>query len=144
MSCQHHRVTSGQSNSGQKQMHISKLFQYIQTQNKTYIHKHQTQIFEELVPFNITPVKRALDIQQLYTPLMKNKQQQKTTKTVCSFDEKRRRENKGKNKLSLWTRIECNAVVDLCYKAQITTNHNYTCALSRLNILILSPTNKNK
>ena len=29
MSCQPHRVTSGQSNSGHKQMHISKLFLYI-------------------------------------------------------------------------------------------------------------------
>ena len=64
MSWQPHRVTSGQSNSGHKQIHISKLFSYIyistiyqvslQNQSlckhKTYIHKHQTQIFKELVP----------------------------------------------------------------------------------------------
>ena len=64
MSCQPHRVTSGQSNSGHKQTHISKLFSYnyistvcqVNPQNqslrkhKTYIYKHQTQIFEELVP----------------------------------------------------------------------------------------------
>ena len=64
MSCQPHRVTSGQSASGHKQIHISKLFSHIyistfcqvnlQNQSphkyKTYIHKHQTHIFEELVP----------------------------------------------------------------------------------------------
>ena len=63
MSCQPHRVTSGQSNSGHKQIHISKLFShYISTlcqvnlqnqslhKHKTYINKHQAQIFEELVP----------------------------------------------------------------------------------------------
>ena len=62
MSCQPHRVTSGQSDSGHKQIHISKLFSHIyqpsqvnlQNQSlrkhKTYTHKHQTQIFEELVP----------------------------------------------------------------------------------------------
>ena len=77
MSCQPHRVTSGQSNSGHKQIHISKLLSrltYISTlcqvfshyicinpsvksiyktnhKSKHYnIHKHQTQIFEELVP----------------------------------------------------------------------------------------------
>ena len=63
-SCQPHRVTSGQSNSGHKQIHIFKLFShiYISTlcqvnlqnqslrKHKTYIHKHQTQIFEELAP----------------------------------------------------------------------------------------------
>ena len=50
MSCQPHRVTSGQSNSGQKQIHISKLFSHIHQpsvnqalrKHKTYIHKHQT------------------------------------------------------------------------------------------------------
>ena len=74
--CQPHRVTSGQSNSGHKQIHISKLFSHIYIQSSVksiyktnhftnikhtiwYIHKHQTQIFKELVPFNITPVKRA-------------------------------------------------------------------------------------
>ena len=60
MSCQLHRVTSGQSNSGHKQIHISKLFSHIITstlyqvnlqnqslhKHKTYICKHQTQIFE--------------------------------------------------------------------------------------------------
>ena len=67
MSCQPHRVTSGQSNSGHKQIHISKFFshRYINPlssqsttpndqslcKHKTYIiHKHQTQISEELVP----------------------------------------------------------------------------------------------
>ena len=64
MSCQAHRVTSGQSNSVHKQIHISKLFShiYISTlcqvnlqnqsfpKHKTYIHKHQTQFFEELDP----------------------------------------------------------------------------------------------
>ena len=58
MSCQPHRVTSGQSNSGHKQIHISKLFSYISTLCQVYLqnqslHKHktsQTQIFEELVP----------------------------------------------------------------------------------------------
>ena len=59
MSCQPHRVTTGQSNSGHKQMHISTLFSHIcqvslQNQSlhkhKTYRHKHQTQIFKELVP----------------------------------------------------------------------------------------------
>ena len=63
MSCQPDRVTSGQSNSSHKQIHISKLFSHIistlcqvslQNQSlcklKTCIHKHQTQIFEELVP----------------------------------------------------------------------------------------------
>ena len=81
MSCQQHRVTSGQSDSGHKQMHISKLFSHIyqpsvksvykinlcqvnlQNQSlckhKTYIHKYQTQFFEELVSFNVTTVKRA-------------------------------------------------------------------------------------
>ena len=62
MSCQPHRVTTGQSNSGHKQIHISKLFshRYMSTlkssqstkptTSQTYIHKHQTQIFEQLVP----------------------------------------------------------------------------------------------
>ena len=73
MSRQPPRVTSGQSNSGHKQIHISKLFSHYiyiyqpsvksvyktnQFANKTYIHKHQTQIFE-VSPFHITPVKRA-------------------------------------------------------------------------------------
>ena len=69
MSCQPHRITSGQSNSGHKQIHISTLLTYISTlcqvslqnqslrKHKTYIHKHQTQIFEEFVS-SITPVKR--------------------------------------------------------------------------------------
>ena len=64
MSCQPHMVTSGHSNSGHKQIHISKLFSHIyqpsvkliyktshKSKHKTYIHKHQTQILvEELVP----------------------------------------------------------------------------------------------
>ena len=63
MSCQPHRVTSGQSNSGHKQIHISKLFSHIYQPSvksiyktnhfaniKHYIHKHQTEIFKELVP----------------------------------------------------------------------------------------------
>ena len=61
MSCQPHRVTSGQSNSGHKQIHISKRFPHIyqpsvksiyKTNHFTNIkHTHtKTQIFEELVP----------------------------------------------------------------------------------------------
>ena len=67
MSRQPHRVTSGKSNSGHKQIHISKLFSHIYIyqpfvksiyktnwqsfhKHKTYIHKHQTIFFEELVP----------------------------------------------------------------------------------------------
>ena len=63
MSCQPHRVTSGQSNSGHKQIHMSKLFSHIyqpsvkliyktshKSKHKTYIHKHQTIFFEELAP----------------------------------------------------------------------------------------------
>ena len=64
MSCQPHRVTPGQSNSGHKQIHISKLFSHIcqpsvksiyktnhfTNMKDTYIHKQQTQIFEEPVP----------------------------------------------------------------------------------------------
>ena len=61
VSCQAHRDTSRQSISGHKQIHISKLFSHIYInplssqstklrKHKTYIHKHQTQIFEELVP----------------------------------------------------------------------------------------------
>ena len=61
MFCQPHRVTSGQSNSGHKQIHISKLFSHIYQPSvksvyktnhfaNTYIHKHQTQIFKELAP----------------------------------------------------------------------------------------------
>ena len=71
MSCQPHRVTSGQSNSGHKQIHVSKLFSHIyistlcqvilQNQSirkpKTYIHKHETQIFEGLVP-SILPLSK--------------------------------------------------------------------------------------
>ena len=39
MSCQRHRVTSGQSNSGHKQMHISKLFSYIYNPFVKSVHK---------------------------------------------------------------------------------------------------------
>ena len=72
MSCQPHRVTSGQSNSGHKQIHISKLFSHIyinflssqstksitsQTKN---IHTQTSDTnFWRVSPFNITPVKRA-------------------------------------------------------------------------------------
>ena len=67
MSCQPHRVTSGQSNSGHKQMHIFKLFSHISTlcqvnlqnqslhKHKTYIHKHQTHIFQELLVSSTIP-----------------------------------------------------------------------------------------
>ena len=71
MSCQPPRDTSGQSNSGHKQIRISKLFShnYISTvcqvkpqnqslrKHKTYIYKHQTQIFEELVPLMLPLLK---------------------------------------------------------------------------------------
>ena len=62
MSCQPHRVTSGQSNSGHKQMHISKLFSHIyqpsvksvyKTNHFTNIkHTYKTSdtIFSKLVP----------------------------------------------------------------------------------------------
>ena len=76
MSFQTHRVTLEKSNSGHKQMHISKLFSYIyihksfvssihktnhfaNIKHTLYIHKHQTQIFEELVPSILTPIKTA-------------------------------------------------------------------------------------
>ena len=39
MSCQLHRVTSGQSNSGHKQMHISKLFSYMYKPQNHSFHK---------------------------------------------------------------------------------------------------------
>ena len=39
MSCQPHRVTSGQSNSGHKQMHISKLFSHIYQPSVKSIYK---------------------------------------------------------------------------------------------------------
>ena len=65
MTCQPHRVTSGQSNSGHKQIHISKLFSYMYQPSVKSIYK--TNCFanvkhtqpSELVPFNITHVKRA-------------------------------------------------------------------------------------
>ena len=74
MTCQPHRVTAGQSNSGHKQIHISKLFSdiYISTfcqvnlqnqslrKHKTYIHKYQTQIFEGLVPSVLPPLKEQI------------------------------------------------------------------------------------
>ena len=89
MSCQPHRVTSGRSNPGHKQMHMSKLFWRIyqpsvksvyktnhftnithtihkrqtQTSDTNIRHKHQTQTsdtnFRRVSPFSITPVKRA-------------------------------------------------------------------------------------
>ena len=72
MSCQPHRVTSGHSNSGHKQIHISKLFPRIYQPSVKSIYKtnHFTNIkhthtqtsdtnFRRVSPFNITPVKRA-------------------------------------------------------------------------------------
>ena len=47
VSCQLHSVTSGQSNSGHKQIHIS---------------KHQTQIFEELVPLILPLLKEHIKL----------------------------------------------------------------------------------
>ena len=72
MSCQTHWVTSGQSNLGHKQMHISELILIrtlcqVNPQNQslckyktkhTCIHKHKEHIFE-VSPFSITLVKRA-------------------------------------------------------------------------------------
>ena len=66
MSSQPHRVTSGQPNSGHKRIHISKtLLTYIsilrqvslQSNHFADIHKHQTQIFEELVPSTLPLLK---------------------------------------------------------------------------------------
>ena len=64
MSCQPHRVTSGQSNSGHKQIHISKLFSYIyidllSSQSTKPITSQTDTNFRRVSPFNITPVKRA-------------------------------------------------------------------------------------
>ena len=72
MSCQPHMVTSEQSNSGHKQIHISKLFSHIYQPSVRSIYKtnHFTNIkhtykmytntnFWRVSPFNITPVKRA-------------------------------------------------------------------------------------
>ena len=65
MACQPDRATSGQSNSGHKQMHISKFFSYIiiiyqplvksiyktnHFANIQHTHTNIRQIFEELVP----------------------------------------------------------------------------------------------
>ena len=67
MSCQPHRVTSGQSNSGHKQIHISKLIpslcevslqnQSLRNIKHTYINIRHN--FRRVSPFSITPVKRA-------------------------------------------------------------------------------------
>ena len=72
MSCQTHRVTSGQSNSGHKQVHVSKLFSHIYQPSVKSVYKtnHFANIkhtctqtsgtnFQRVSPFNITPVKRA-------------------------------------------------------------------------------------
>jgi len=71
MSCQPHRVTSGQSHSSHKQMHISKLFSHMYQPSVKSIYKtnHFTNIKHayanirhkllSVSPFNITPVKRA-------------------------------------------------------------------------------------
>ena len=64
MSCQPHRVTSGQSNSSYKQMHISQFFSYIYkpfVKNQS-LHKHKTKHTYTNIrvsPFSISPVKRA-------------------------------------------------------------------------------------
>ena len=63
MSCQPHRVTSGQSNSGHKQIHISKLFSHIYQPSVKSVYKTnhfanikhtytntRHKIFEVLVP----------------------------------------------------------------------------------------------
>ena len=63
MSCQAHRVTSGQSNSGYKLIHISKLFSHIYQPSVKSVYKtnhfanikHLTQTLEELVP-SILPI----------------------------------------------------------------------------------------
>ena len=82
MSCQPHRVTSGQSTSGHRQKHISKLFSHIYTstlcqvnlqnqslhKHKTCIHKHQTQIFEELVPLLLPLLKEHTRLVYPVTP----------------------------------------------------------------------------
>ena len=71
MSCQPHRVTSGQSNSCHKQIHISKLFSHIYQLSVKSIYKtnhfvnikHTNTIirhkFQKVSPLSITPVKRA-------------------------------------------------------------------------------------
>ena len=70
MSRQPHRVTSGKSNSGHKQIHISKLFSHMHQPSVKSIYKtnHFTNIkhtqtsdtnFRRVSPFNIIPVKRA-------------------------------------------------------------------------------------
>ena len=66
MSCQPHRVTSGQSNSGHKQIHISKLFLHLYQPSLKSIYKtnhfaniKHTYTNIRFSPFNITPVKRA-------------------------------------------------------------------------------------
>ena len=64
MSCQPHWVTSGQSNSGHKQIHISKLFSYINinllsSQSTKPITSQTDTNFQRVSPFNIIPVKRA-------------------------------------------------------------------------------------
>ena len=73
MSCQPHRVASGQSNSGHKQIHISKLLFsriYQPSVKSVYKTNHFANIkhthtqtsdtnFRGVSPFNITPVKRA-------------------------------------------------------------------------------------
>ena len=72
MSCQPHRVTSGQSSSGHKQMRISKLISYIYKPFVKSVHKTNhlanmkqnihTQIsdtnFQELVPLNLPLLKK--------------------------------------------------------------------------------------
>ena len=80
-SCQPHRVTSGLSNSGHKQIHISEtLLTYVSTlcqvnlqnqslrKHKKCIHKHQTQIFEELVPLLLPLLKEHTRLVYPVTP----------------------------------------------------------------------------
>ena len=71
MSCQPHRVTSGQSNSGHKQVHVCKLFSHTYQPSVKSVYKtnhfanikhtytNTRQIFRRVSPFYITPVKRA-------------------------------------------------------------------------------------
>ena len=68
MSCQPHRVTSGKSNSGHKQIHILKLFSHIYQPSVKSVYKtnqfaniKQTSDtnFRRVSPFSITPVKSA-------------------------------------------------------------------------------------
>ena len=59
MSCQPHRVTSGQSNSGQKQIHISKLFSHINPLSSQITNiKHTYTNIRHSIKLNIYPERR--------------------------------------------------------------------------------------